>query len=257
LTLQESGSLLELQNTLYTSKNPTRRWLHCSRRDWILDAIARHCDSESECALEIGPGSGIYLPAVAELFSRVVASDIEPEFLSQASLYSGKYPNISVSRDDITNSQFLNQSFDLVLCTEVIEHIANSVAALTEMHRILRIGGRLILSTPQKYSTLEMACKVAFLPGIIQIVRRVYQEPILETGHINLLTEREVERQLRHAGFDIIEHHVGGLYLPVIAELFGDRGRDLAIRCEGMMKRVGATGMLWTQFYVAVRSSAA
>jgi len=34
--------LVELQETLYTSSNPTRRWLHCIRRDWIYDALNRY-----------------------------------------------------------------------------------------------------------------------------------------------------------------------------------------------------------------------
>jgi hypothetical protein len=76
--------LLELQQTLYASKNPTRRWLHESRRDWILDALRRYRTDGMRHALEIGPGSGVYLPTLANLFDKVGAADIASAFLTQS-----------------------------------------------------------------------------------------------------------------------------------------------------------------------------
>jgi len=164
--------LLELQHTLYTSKNPTRRWLHLSRRDWILDAIRRHKTHSMQCALEIGPGSGVYLPTLASLFDTVVAADIASAFLVQARHLAHNHTNIKVIEDDIVRSTFASGSFDLILCSEVIEHIADSAAALAQIGRIIKPNGVLILSTPQKYSFLEIASKIAFLPGVIELVRR-------------------------------------------------------------------------------------
>ena len=36
-----AAELVALQETLYRSGNPTRRWLHCIRRDWIFAALRR------------------------------------------------------------------------------------------------------------------------------------------------------------------------------------------------------------------------
>jgi len=55
---------LELQETIYSSKNLTHRWLHQTRRDRIEQKLRSLADAER--SLEIGPGSGIYLPLVAE-----------------------------------------------------------------------------------------------------------------------------------------------------------------------------------------------
>lgn len=46
---------------------------------------------------------------------------------------------------------FLASRFDTVLCTEVLEHIPHPKAVLSEIHRVLRPGGYLILSVPQMY----------------------------------------------------------------------------------------------------------
>jgi ubiquinone/menaquinone biosynthesis C-methylase UbiE len=245
--------LVLLQETLYRSGNPTRRWLHCSRRDWIIAALRRHAGAGGR-ALEIGPGCGVYLPVLASLFGEVVATDIEEAYLRHAARLRQTLPNLELVRDDVCASSLPAQGFDLILCTEVIEHIPQSDAVLRGIRRLLKPGGVLVLSTPQRYSPLELAAKIAFLPGVIQLVRRIYREPVLETGHINLMTARTLQRQLHDAGFGIVEQHRSGLYLPLIAEFGGERGLQFlqwfARRLAG-----GAGGnLLWTQYYVA-RSS--
>lgn len=252
--MKPGQELVDLQETLYTSSNPTRRWLHCSRRDWIISAL-RRCTSttrgSSETALEVGPGSGVYLPTLCEIFTNVYGTDIEPAYLDHSRPLQEKYTHLSLSVDDITNSKLPEHSFDLILCTEVIEHISDSKSALRGMHKLLKPDGILILSTPQRYSPLELAAKIAFLPGIIQLVRLIYREPILDSGHINLMTEAEVTKQLHMAGFEIEERHKTGLYLPLIAEFARNRGMRLEQRLEQQIRGGMLDWLLWTQYFVA------
>jgi SAM-dependent methyltransferase len=250
--MASASELVALQETLYRSGNPTRRWLHCIRRDWIFAALRRHARARGR-ALEVGPGCGVYLPVLGGLSGQVVATDVEPAYLQHAALLCQAQPNLELVRDDICASALPARDFDLVLCTEVIEHIPDSLAALRGMRRLLKPGGVLVLSTPQRYSPLELAAKVAFLPGVIQLVRRIYREPVLETGHINLMTARTVQRQLSSAGFEIVEQHRSGLYLPLLAEFGGETG----LRCLQWLARrlrdgIGSN-LLWTQYYVARR----
>ena len=253
--MENNHALVELQHTLYTSSNPTRRWLHCSRRDWILDAIKRYTKNAKNDvnthALEIGPGSGVYLPVLASSFDEVTATDIEHVYLNNAQNISDKYQNLSLKVDDILNSDLEESSFDFVLCTEVVEHIAESQVAISQMCRLLRPGGILLLSTPQRYSPLELTAKVAFLPGIIQLVRAIYKEPILKTGHINLMTESQVVKQLEHSGLKIVERHKSGLYIPLVAEFMGHFGLRLEKWLEGHVRGGVLEGALWTQYYIA------
>jgi SAM-dependent methyltransferase len=248
--MASSSELVALQETLYRSGNPTRRYLHCIRRDWIFAALRRHARAGGR-ALEVGPGCGVYLPLLAGLFGQVVAADVEPAYLQHAARLRHAQPNLELVSDDICASMLPARTFDLILCTEVVEHIPDSLAALRGMRRLLKPDGVLVLSTPQRYSPLELAAKVAFLPGVIQLVRRIYREPVLPTGHINLMTARTVRRQLRSAGFDIVEQHRSGLYLPLLAEFGGEPGlRCLQWLAQRLRQGIGGN-LLWTQYYVA------
>lgn len=49
-----------------------------------------------------------------------------------------------------------DESFDAVLCTQVLEHLAEPAAAIAEMHRVLRPGGHLYLTAPLAWEEHEM-----------------------------------------------------------------------------------------------------
>ena len=246
-----ASELVQLQETLYRSSNPTRRWLHCSRRDWITTALREVRTPSHQRALEVGPGSGIYLPLLAALYKEVVGSDIESAYLAHAESQRATLPNLSLVLDNICDTSLAPHSFDCILCTEVVEHIEDSDAALQGMRRLLKPGGVLVLSTPQRFSPLELTAKIAFMPGVIDVVRWIYSEPILETGHINLMTEATVQKQLREAGFGIEKQYKTGMYVPVLAEF----GGSVALRFERWLERhlrdSVASGLLWTQYYIA------
>lgn len=255
LGVSTNAELLALQRALYESRNPTRRWLHCTRRDWIAAQLTRLAADRRGAALEVGPGSGVYVPLLARLFDRVTVSDVHDAYLDAARALAAGHPNVTVVQDDIRRPALPSASFDVVLCTEVIEHVSESPAALAGMRRLLRPGGVLLLSTPQRYSPLEVCSKIAFLPGIIDLVRVVYREPILPTGHINLMTARQIRRQLAEAGFTIRESHTSGVYVPVLAELGGEPARRLAAWLEGRLRGGPLQWLLWTQYYVGSRAA--
>jgi SAM-dependent methyltransferase len=245
------SALLELHRTLYSSRNLTRRWLHCTRRDWIVDQLRRHAGNGRRDALEVGFGSAVYLPALAELYGEVVALDLEKVFIERAQVLAQKYPNLRVVDDDITRSKLPDNAFDLVLCSEVIEHIGDSEKALAEVYRLLRPRGILIMSTPQPLSPLELMAKIAFAPGIFRLVKLVYKEAIAQTGHINLMSEKRATSQLEAAGFSIRERFKTGVYLPLIAEFLGRAALRLEQWLEPRMRGGLFDRLLWVQYYIA------
>jgi SAM-dependent methyltransferase len=72
------------------------------------------------------------------------------------------YQNCSFQVADLTAAlPFQDQSFDVVLAADVIEHLPDVVGVLAELRRLLRVGGRLIISTPVEDSYFKTAATAA------------------------------------------------------------------------------------------------
>lgn len=246
----KSSEILKLQQALYASKNPTRRWLHNRRRLWVEQAIKSNSKSGVGTALEIGPGSGLYLPLLSKCFDNVVATDVEETFLQNITIRGKEFEGVCCLNDDISRTKLQPATFDLILCSEIIEHIEDVEAALHNMRMILKRDGTLILTTPHKYCPLEVCSKVAYLPGIIDLVRRIYREPILDAGHINLMTSSALRRLVKKSGFTIQMQESFGCYIPIIAEFAGNLGLSIEQKTEKTISGTLLEGLLWTQAYI-------
>ena len=115
---------------------------------------------------------------------------------------------------------------------------------------MLKPGGILVLSTPQRFSPLELAAKIAFLPGIIAIVRWIYKEPVLDSGHINLMTRKRLERELEDAGFMAVRSELTGMYIPLVAEFLGQAGLTFEKWLARHLNNTAFSWLLWTQYHV-------
>ncbi len=65
-----------------------------------------------------------------------------------ANLGAEKQPDV---QSDAAQLPFAPQSFDLVICGELLEHVQNPVPVLAQVWRVLRPGGRLLISVPFLY----------------------------------------------------------------------------------------------------------
>jgi 2-polyprenyl-3-methyl-5-hydroxy-6-metoxy-1,4-benzoquinol methylase len=242
--------IVSLQGTLYTSRNPTRRWLHTTRRDLVIEAIRTAPVSHLDRALEVGPGSGVYLPSLCERFKSVVAIDVEEAHIAQLRKSADRFRNLNLVVGDLKVQQW-SEGFDLVLCSEVIEHVADPKSFMVSLAKAVQSGGILILSTPQPWSLMELTASVALSPVVIGLTRLIYREPVLPTGHISVMPRREVTRMLRDHGFELLTSSYFGLYVPVIAEFGGKLGVSILRRLEKSLQRHGPHGVLWTQLHLA------
>src|SRR2546428_10419616 len=103
-----------------------------------------------------------WLPSGHVLFKAGAASEYSPRrFLGKAERVCGLDMNASALRHakrrhpyvpfvcgSAEHLPFADDSFDVIVMLEVIEHTYSDVAALTEIRRVLKVGGTLVLSTP-------------------------------------------------------------------------------------------------------------
>ncbi len=111
------------------------------RSRFLLERVA-----PGERVLDVGCGEACFTLALERAGARPVGIDLAEEPLLRARL---RHPQLDLRALDAARPwQLEDASFDVVWAGEVIEHVADTAAWLSEVRRVLRSGGRLLLSTP-------------------------------------------------------------------------------------------------------------
>lgn len=94
-------------------------------------------------ALDAACGTGRHAGHLVELGHRVVGVDGSPEMLATAST---SVPGCDLREGELTSLPLDAESVDLAVCALALEHVADLDAAISELARVVRPGGRLVLS---------------------------------------------------------------------------------------------------------------
>ena len=116
-----------------------------------VELVIRHAPPNSKI-LDLGCGNGISTRLLNEADFDVVGTDISPLFLKEAREWVN--PKLQYHVCDVVELPFESASFDVICSNELIEHLPDVETALTEMIRVVRNGGRIVLSGPNLCSPL-------------------------------------------------------------------------------------------------------
>lgn len=102
--------------------------------------------------LDCGCGDGFYTMILSELYNcEITAMDYNQKLIDSAKKTVRNLEKVKFVIGDITKGlPFEDESFDKIIFTEVLEHLDNENQALTELKRVLKKGGKLVLSVPHK-----------------------------------------------------------------------------------------------------------
>ncbi len=141
-------------------------------------------------ALDVGCGVGRLLLRLQGRGCDVIGIDILRRDLLTARSHLAAEPLVSLLAGDGGRIPFVDASFDFVTCTETLEHAADDALMLRELARVLRPGGRLVLSVP------------APLPELV--ARRFYdlyrEDPF---GHRRIFTRESIIRKVEAQGLRV------------------------------------------------------
>jgi len=193
-----------LSNYLLTEIDPAfadRAWL-------IFQAVAHRQPAQ---ILEIGCGRGFYVNALAEFkaVKRIDGIEIEPAYLAQAQqvVTNKKVHLIEASAYALPYS---NHSFDMVLLTEVLEHLTDEKQALREIRRVLKPGGWLVVTVPSVdfpfwWDPLNWLLMRSLKTHVNQ---RIWWLAGIWAGHQRLYSASQLQLGLIKAGF-VVEAYQG------------------------------------------------
>ena len=114
-------------------------WAWEQRRALLLDEV-----EAGERVLDLGCGAGAFLTALREAGADPVGVEI-----AEAAAERARATGVEVRLLEPDGSlPFGHGAFDLVWCSEVLEHVPDALALLHETRRVLKPGGRLLLTVP-------------------------------------------------------------------------------------------------------------
>lgn len=160
-------------------------WAWERRRDLLL-AEAR----PGERVLDLGCGAGRFVAALQRAGADPVGVEIAEAALERA---RANAPGADLRRlVDDGSIPLEHASVDLVWCSEVLEHVADTAHLLLEVRRVLRPGGRLLVTVPE-----HGRAKAA----LIALTRfESHFDPLGQ--HLRFYTRRSLAATLEHAGFE-------------------------------------------------------
>jgi SAM-dependent methyltransferase len=128
----------------------TAKPLNLAKRVALLRSLV---ELEGLRILDAGCGAGEYVEAY--LTHGANPSGVEYN-QNKVNEYRYKHPNSErVIQGDICSVPFANNTFDVVVLNEVIEHVPDQMMALSEMRRVLRIGGLFAIFAPNRLYPFE------------------------------------------------------------------------------------------------------
>lgn len=181
-------------------------------------------------AIDLGCGTGITLELLGERYAQVVGLDVSMEMLEgfdQEKLGAG----MLLLRGDMTNLPVEDGSFDVVVCRSALHHMDDEVAVLSEICRILRPDGSLVLGEPANDNVLTRLARwwVKRRPsyGTIHTIDRAYTKAQLR--HLLSQAGLRVHREVRF-GFFAYPLCDNPELVPVLRWLPGARRLGAALR---------------------------
>jgi SAM-dependent methyltransferase len=133
--------------------------------------------------VEIGHGDGYGLQMLTEK-ADIIGLDIDPDIVAFA---KHKYGDRFFRQYDGAHIPFEDRSFDAACMFQVIEHIQDDLAILREIRRVLKDGGRLFLTTPNR------------------VMRVPYGERPWNEEHVREYYPEELQQVLVNAGYTLVK----------------------------------------------------
>ncbi len=164
---------------------------------------------EHSSCIDVGAGIGNNLPALLKYSDQITAVDVSESALKVLRKRRIKdLDRITIKKMDAQHLGYPSASFDLVVCTEVLEHCLRPQDALGECIRILKPRGYVILSSPNYFN----------LAGVIKIIREnIYPRKTWDAwgnhdaGIENFLTSFKIKKWAEEFRLEIIDERSGDL----------------------------------------------
>lgn len=120
---------------------------HILRRRQVIGTIHKLIKNKKLVILDLGCGTGFITSRLD--FEQINALDMNPWALQRAITHTTN--RVNFIQGDAENLPLSSNTFDLVICTEMLEHLVEPESALEEVHRIMKPGALFVGTVPAKH----------------------------------------------------------------------------------------------------------
>lgn len=170
------------------------------RHEVVYQRLADRCAGRD--VLEAGCGEGYGADLIANVANRVIGLDYDEATVAHVRT---RYPRVDIRHGNLAELPLPDASVDVVVNFQVIEHLWDQPQFVTECARVLRPGGLLMISTPNR---------ITFSPG---------RDTPLNPFHTRELNAAELTELLEDAGFRM-EAMLGVFHGAGLAEIDARHG---------------------------------
>lgn len=164
-------------------------------------------ETKGLAVLDMGCSTGIVSNYLSKSFASVTGIDIDKSAIDYA-VNTAQAENIKFFLRDALNTGFADESFDIVICAHIYEHVSDPYRLLSEIKRVLKLGGVCYFAAENRLNLLEAHYKLPFLSVIPKSLAHFYLR-IIRKGKFyyeNLLTYWGLKRLVSQFNFGIIDY---------------------------------------------------
>jgi ubiquinone/menaquinone biosynthesis C-methylase UbiE len=179
-----------LQEAMYKKGNKYELWWHWKRLYYIVSFLSEiFKENQITTFADIGCAEGLYVKRIACFHNSTfcIGADISRAYVDAAKR-SDNVLNVEYILCDAGNLPFKDNSIDVVLCSEVLEHIHNYGASLTELFRVAKKS--LVISFPGHSYIYKIISKMKPL-------KKIADSLVLDVGHVSDVKLRDVQEFLK------------------------------------------------------------
>jgi ubiquinone/menaquinone biosynthesis C-methylase UbiE len=203
----------------YESSNPLERYYQQRKVKLVFMFVREIMKKNPQNLVDLGCGKGIFLTLAKSLNRKVLCTGVD---FGRKNCESTQQKNNNAICGNIEFPPFKSNSIDVVFLLDVIEHL-HGYNILSEIQRVLKDGGELLLSTPNKLGVYEHK-QLVYAENVCLFPQDIWnglkgKPRTYAPYHVKLYSNRDLMQVLQDHGFLILDYTTEGFCFPLLGTM--------------------------------------